>query len=224
MQYNYDEINIYNFESLPHLYSILLNTIQTSYNIKINIFLAEECVKNFKSYFNDYNINTYQISNFAKSLINKKNIEKDNIKLIKITGKKKTVTAQFGNLKYSDGFDLPEDLLSIVSIVTIRFRYPLHPCPAQKKPCHHEFKVLNGKLYVLEDVALLYRYSVKAVKADDVLELPDIFLDLIVKLTGMILNQNPQEDIMAEANKTLAEELIPVRRYANRRVFPIWRV
>ena len=28
-----------------------------------------------------------------------------NIKLIKITGKKKTVTAQFGNLKYSDGFD-----------------------------------------------------------------------------------------------------------------------
>ena len=84
--------------------------------------------------------------------------------------------------------------------------------------------MLNGKLYVLEDVALLYRYSVKAVKADDVLELPDIFLDLIVKLTGMILNQNPQEDIMAEANKTLAEELIPVRRYANRRVFPIWRV
>ena len=61
MQYNYDEINIYNFESLPHLYSIFLNTIQTSYNIKINIFLAEECVKNFKSYFNDYNINTYQI-------------------------------------------------------------------------------------------------------------------------------------------------------------------
>lgn len=91
MQYNYDEINIYNFESLPHLYSILLNTIQTSYNIKINIFLAEECVKNFKSYFNDYNINTYQISNFAKSLINKKNIEKDNIKLITAFGIKQEV-------------------------------------------------------------------------------------------------------------------------------------
>lgn len=91
MQYNYDEINIYNFESLPHLYSILLNTIQTSYNIKINIFLTEECVKNFKSYFNDYNINTYQISNFAKSLINKKNIEKDNIKLITAFGIKQEV-------------------------------------------------------------------------------------------------------------------------------------
>lgn len=142
----------------------------------------------------------------------------------KIDEENETAEEEKPRIEYSDGFDLPEDLLSIVSIVTIRFRYPLHPCPAQKKPCHHEFKVLNGKLYVLEDVALLYRYSVKAVKADDVLELPDIFLDLIVKLTGMILNQNPQEDIMAEANKMLAEELIPVRRYANRRVFPIWRV
>ena len=56
------------------------------------------------------------------------------------------------------------------------------------------------------------------------MELHDICLDHRVMLPGMIRNQNPQEDIMAEANKTLAEELIPVRRYANRRVFPIWRV
>ncbi|MEI0610683.1 PD-(D/E)XK nuclease family protein [Brachyspira pilosicoli] len=91
IQYDYDEINIYNFESLPHLYSILLNTIQTYYNIKINIFLADECIKNFKSYFNDYNINTYKISNFAKSLINKKNIEKDDIKLITAFGIKQEV-------------------------------------------------------------------------------------------------------------------------------------
>lgn len=91
IQYNYDEINIYNFESIPHLYSILLNTIQTYYNIKINIFLADECIKNFKSYFNDYNINTYKISNFAKSLINKKNIEKDDIKLITAFGIKQEV-------------------------------------------------------------------------------------------------------------------------------------
>ena len=80
-----------NVESLPHLYSIFLNTIQTSYNIKINIFLAEECVKNFKSYFNDYNINTYNISNFAKSLISKKNIKKDDIKLITAFGTKQEV-------------------------------------------------------------------------------------------------------------------------------------
>lgn len=125
---------------------------------------------------------------------------------------------------YRDGFDLPDDLLSIVGIVTVRTGYPLHPCNAQKRPSHHEFKVINGKLYVKEDVDLLYRYSIKAVKAEDELELPPIFTDLLVKLTGMILNQNPQEDIMAEANKTLAEELIPVRRYANRRAYPIWRV
>ncbi|MEI0530134.1 PD-(D/E)XK nuclease family protein [Brachyspira pilosicoli] len=83
---NYNEINVYNFENLPNLYSILLNTIQTSYNIKINIFLPEECIKNFTPYFKDYNIISYKISNFAKSLINKKNIKTDNIKLITAFG------------------------------------------------------------------------------------------------------------------------------------------
>lgn len=128
------------------------------------------------------------------------------------------------HLEYKDGFDLPDDLLSIVSVVTTAMRYPLHPCNAQKRPSWHEFKVINGKIYVHEDVDLMYRYSIGAVTMQDIIELPDIFTDLLVKLTGMILNQNPQEDIMAEANKSLAEELIPVRRYANRRVFPIWRV
>ncbi len=128
------------------------------------------------------------------------------------------------HVTYHDGFDLPDDLLSIVSITTKELRYKLHPCNAERVPNHREFKVIAGKLYVREDVDLLYRYSIGAVKADSVIDLPDIFMDLLVKITGMILNQNPQEDIMAEANKTLAEELIPVRRYAFRRVFPIWKV
>lgn len=128
------------------------------------------------------------------------------------------------HVTYRDGFDLPDDLLSIVSITTKELRYKLHPCNAERVPNHREFKVIAGKLYVREDVDLLYRYSIGAVKADSVIDLPDIFMDLLVKITGMILNQNPQEDIMAEANKTLAEELIPVRRYAFRRVFPIWKV
>lgn len=128
------------------------------------------------------------------------------------------------HVTYRDGFDLPDDLLSIVSITTKELRYKLHPCNAERVPNHREFKVIAGKLYVREDVDLLYRYSIGAVKAESVIDLPDIFMDLLVKITGMILNQNPQEDIMAEANKTLAEELIPVRRYAFRRVFPIWKV
>lgn len=127
-------------------------------------------------------------------------------------------------MEYKDGFDLPDDLLSIVSVTTKDIQYKLHPCNADRTPNHREFKVVAGKMYVCEDVDLLYRYAIGAVKAESTIELPDIFIDLLVKLTGMILNQNPQEDIMAEANKTLAEELIPVRRYAFRRVFPIWKV
>lgn len=128
------------------------------------------------------------------------------------------------HVEYEDGFDLPDDLLSIVSVTTKNLRYKLHPCNAERIPNHREFKVIAGKMYVREDVDLLYRYSIEAVKAEDMIDLPSIFMDLLVKLTGMILNQNPQEDIMAEANKSLAEELIPTRRYAFRRVFPIWKV
>lgn len=128
------------------------------------------------------------------------------------------------HVEYKDGFDLPDDLLSIVSVTTKNLRYKLHPCNAERIPNHREFKVIAGKMYVREDVDLLYRYSIEAVKAEDMIDLPIIFMDLLVKLTGMILNQNPQEDIMAEANKSLAEELIPTRRYAFRRVFPIWKV
>lgn len=128
------------------------------------------------------------------------------------------------HLTYRDGFELPKDLLAIVSVNRIHSHYKLHPCNADRPPNRREFKVIAGRLYVREDVDLLYRYSLEAVEEKDIIDLPVVFTDLIVKLTGMILNQNPQEDIMAEANKTLAEQLIPSRRYAFRRVFPIWKV
>lgn len=127
-------------------------------------------------------------------------------------------------MRYRDGFTLPSDLLSIVSVVAARSRYPLHPCNAGKTPNHMEYKVINGKIYTREDIDLLYRYSLEAVTAEDTVDFPPAFLDILAKLTGMILNNNPQEDVMAEANKSLAEALIPARRFANRRVYPVWKV
>nr|DAE40617.1 MAG TPA: hypothetical protein [Caudoviricetes sp.] len=135
-----------------------------------------------------------------------------------------TATTPKELMTFEDGFDLPDDLLTIVSVVTPRREIPLSPCNAQKKPHWREFKVINNKLYVHEDVDLLYRYSLSAVTADDSIDFPPAFIDLFVKLTGMILNNNPEEDVMAEANKSLAEELIPSRRYAFRIIRPIWKV
>lgn len=127
-------------------------------------------------------------------------------------------------LTYDDGFDMPEDLLAIVSVVSVPYRRPLHPCPLQKKPDGYEYKVIAGKLYCREDVDLLYRYSVPSVAEDGSIDFPDSFFDLFVKLTGMILNNNAEEDIMAEANKTLSAELIPSARYSYRIVRPVFKV
>lgn len=127
-------------------------------------------------------------------------------------------------MTYEDGFDMPDDLLAIVSIVGVPYRRPLHPCPPQKIPDCYEYKVVAGKLYVKSDVDLLYRHSVGSVKMDDSIDFPEKFLDLFVKLTGMILNNNAEGDVMAEANKTLSAELIPSARYSYRIVRPIWKV
>lgn len=124
---------------------------------------------------------------------------------------------------YADGVDLPEDLLDIVSIERAEDGYPLHPCPANRKVNCREFKVVGGKLYVHEDVNLLYRYTLEAVTVTDSIDLPNFFFDHIVKLTGLILN-NADTDTMREAVDSMTNELVPVRRYANTQIPPVWKV
>lgn len=124
---------------------------------------------------------------------------------------------------FSKGLDLPDDFLSIVSIKRTPDGYPLHPCPAQKVPSHREFKVVAGKLYVRGDVDLLYRYSLEAKTADDTVELPGIFYDLLVKMAGLILT-GAETDVMRQAVDELVGELVPARRYANRQIHPVWKV
>lgn len=124
---------------------------------------------------------------------------------------------------YADGVDLPEDLLDIVSIERAEDGYPLHPCPANRKVNCREFKVVGGKLYVHEDVNLLYRYTLEAVTVNDSIDLPNFFFDHIVKLTGLILN-NADTDTMREAVDSMTNELVPVRRYANTQIPPVWKV
>lgn len=124
---------------------------------------------------------------------------------------------------YKDGVDLPEDLLDIVSIQRAEDGYPLHPCPANRRVNCREFKVVGEKLYVFEDVDLLYRHTLQAVNAEDSIELPSFFFDHIVKLTGLILN-NSDTDTMREAVDGMTNELVPVRRYTNTQIPPVWKV
>lgn len=87
----YEEIEIYNFESVPLRYSIFLEAINKNYNINIKAFMPYNIDKIFSNYKDLYQgINNFEYSNisdFSKTLINKNNKEdlnkyKEQIKLI----------------------------------------------------------------------------------------------------------------------------------------------
>ena len=87
----YEEIEIYNFESVPLRYSIFFEAINKNYNINIKAFMPYNIDKIFSNYKDFYQgINNFEYSNisdFSKTLINKNNKEdlnkyKEQIKLI----------------------------------------------------------------------------------------------------------------------------------------------
>ena len=75
----YEEIEIYNFESVPLRYSIFLEAINKNYNINIKAFMPYNIDKIFSNYKEFYQgINNFEYSNtsdFSKTLINKNNKE-----------------------------------------------------------------------------------------------------------------------------------------------------
>lgn len=118
------------------------------------------------------------------------------------------------HITYRDGFDLPEDFLTVVSLRDVH-GHPLHPCPADVPPRHNQYKIVGNKLYLHHDADMLYRYVLSEVKMDGEIDLPRIFYDPIVKVTGMVLNNSPDTDVMMNEINTIVTNLIPARRYAH---------
>lgn len=127
------------------------------------------------------------------------------------------------HLRFEDGFDLPDDFLTIVNIRDT-FGHPLSPCPADVPPRVHQYKIVGSKLYLHVDAVMLYRYVISDVKMDGEIELPRIFYDPIIKVTGMVLNNSPDTDVMMQEINTIVENLIPARRYANLDVPLPWKL
>jgi hypothetical protein len=116
------------------------------------------------------------------------------------------------------GVSLPDDFISLVSVVRAKDGYHLSPIPAVEKVHWNGYKIFADKLYCGVDVDLLYRAKIADVKFSDIqnggtIDLPDIFLDSVVKITCMILN-NTDTDILGEAVKGLMDNLVPNRRYS----------
>ena len=116
------------------------------------------------------------------------------------------------------GIPLPDDFISLVSVVRAKDGDHLSPIPAAGKVHWNGYKIFADKLYCGVDVDLLYRAKIADVKFSDIqndgtIALPDIFLDSVIKITCMILN-NTDTDILGQAVKGLMDNLVPNRRYS----------
>lgn len=119
-----------------------------------------------------------------------------------------------------DGVELPEDY-QVVSGVNRAFDgYPLYPIDITNVPNPKQYKVLGGKIYVgVPAFYLTYKKTIGSVKDfnEDVIDLPAFCLDLIIKVTGMILNQ-AENDILLKTIDSTANAIIPRRKYNNARM------
>lgn len=119
-----------------------------------------------------------------------------------------------------DGVELPEDY-QVVSGVTRAFDgYPLYPVDITNVPNPKQYKVCGGKIYAgVPAFYLTYKRTITPVKdlTEDNIDLPVFCLDLIVKITGMILNQ-AENDILLKTIDSTASAIIPRRKYNNARI------
>lgn len=123
----------------------------------------------------------------------------------------------------SEGAELPEDFVSLVSVIRARDGYHLSPIPAGESMDKNKwqtfggYKVFGGRIYCGADFDLAYRSELKQVTdaAEGEIELPAVFTDTLVKVTCMILQNSADTDVMTREISRLTDSLVPSRRYSN---------
>lgn len=115
------------------------------------------------------------------------------------------------------GVELPDDFVSLVRVERAKDHYNLSPAPGGGKLHHGNYRVFAGRIFARHDFNLLYRGKINEVENvnEDSIELPDIFFDLLVKLTMVVLEQNPSNDVLMSEVNRLVDAIVPRRRYAN---------
>lgn len=122
-----------------------------------------------------------------------------------------------GPVSFSSGVDLPKDFLTLVSVVRASDNYHLSPVSAGEKVAYGGYKVFAGKIFCDADFTITYRAQLEPVNdfATDEINLPEIFVDMIVKVSCMILQNNAETDVLMQEISRLADSIVPARRYTN---------
>ena len=126
------------------------------------------------------------------------------------------------------GVELPDDFLSLVGVVRNGC------CENTKLKCGQPglrlapdgYYIMGNRLYTrCKSVRLIYRASIQQVAdTTDEIELPDFFMDGLAKMTGTILHNDTNTDVMREAFDRVIDSMVPRRRYSNVRTRPMFIV
>ena len=146
----YEEIEIYNFESVPLRYSIFLETINKNYNINIKAFMPYNIDKIFSNYKDFYQgINNFEYSNisdFSKALINKNNKEnlskyKEQIKLIAGFGINQEIDTVIDEVIKLKNSNIPLSDIALIFSDTQKYREAV---ARRLKECNIKFNQRRG--------------------------------------------------------------------------------
>lgn len=146
----YDEIEIYNFESVPLRYSIFLEAINKNYNINIKTFMPYNIDKIFSNYKEFYQgINNFEYSNisdFSKTLINKNNKEdlnkyKEQIKLIAGFGINQEIDTVIDEVIKLKNSNIPLSDIALIFSDTQKYREAV---ARRLKECNIKFNQRRG--------------------------------------------------------------------------------
>ena len=146
----YEEIEIYNFESVPLRYSIFLEAINKNYNINIKAFMPYNIDKIFSNYKEFYQgINNFEYSNisdFSKTLINKNNKEdlnkyKEQIKLIAGFGINQEIDTVIDEVIKLKNSNIPLSEIALIFSDTQKYREAV---ARRLKECNIKFNQRRG--------------------------------------------------------------------------------
>lgn len=121
------------------------------------------------------------------------------------------------------GMKLPEDYISLIDIQRTSDGYHLHPATSLMEATGDDgegkYIVVGDRIFVKgKAFQLCYYRMIPEVKnfERDKIDLPEIYLDPLVKLSRLVLN-NADVDTMTQAVNTAVERTMPRRRYTNSR-------
>ena len=111
--------------------------------------------------------------------------------------------------------ELPDDFTSVKGVYRLSDHYRLHAV-TNDHVTPDTFRLFAGRIYAEAGILLHYYGSLFPVKEGDPIPLPDTYVDPIVKLTRMVMN-NTDVDTMTQAVTAEVDAIVPRRKWSNAR-------